>query len=74
MSQNYWAGPRGKDGWGVKPEGSSHDIRKFRTQAEAWKIAQLLGKLSSSESFLQGRNGRIRERNTFGNDSYPPRG
>lgn len=74
MSKNYWAGPRGQDGWGVKPEGSHNDIAKFSTQAQAWNFAQQLGRMTHSEAFLQGRNGRIRERNTYGNDPYPPQG
>jgi hypothetical protein len=74
MTQNLWAGPRGKAGWGVKLEGSSRDIARFTTQNHAWKFAIELGNLSSREAFLQGRDGRIRERNTYGRDKQPPRG
>ncbi|RUW04999.1 DUF2188 domain-containing protein, partial [Mesorhizobium sp. M1A.F.Ca.IN.020.06.1.1] len=36
--------------------------------------ARELARNQGSEMFIHGENGRIRERNTYGNDPFPPKG
>jgi len=45
-----------------------------RTQSEAIGIAKEIAENQKSEMFIHGRNGQIRERNTYGKDPYPPKG
>ncbi|WP_152652322.1 MULTISPECIES: DUF2188 domain-containing protein [Streptococcus] len=43
-------------------------------QAEAIKIATEIAKNQSNELFIHRPNGQIRERNSYGNDPFPPKG
>ena len=61
-------------GWGAKGEGNSKLTSTFKTHAEAIVRARKISRNQQSELFIHGRDGRIRERDSHGNDSCPPRG
>lgn len=63
-----------KNGWAVKGEGNTKATVVNHTQKEANKVASVIAKNQKSEVFIHGENGRIRERNSYGNDPFPPRG
>jgi hypothetical protein len=44
------------------------------TQRQAIKAARDIAVRQSSELLIHGQNGRIRERNSYGRDPYPPEG
>ena len=44
------------------------------TQAKAIQRAREIARNQESELFIHGKNGRIRERDSYGNDPFPPRG
>lgn len=71
--KNQHVVPSGKD-WAVKGAGNSKATRIVETQKEASKIAREIAKNQGSEMFIHGRNGQIRERNTYGKDPFPPKG
>lgn len=73
MSKNYWTTKR-EDGWAVKKEGSSRASSVHNTQAEAWSETRRLARGAGVEALLQGTDGKIRTRNSYGNDPYPPKG
>lgn len=60
--------------WAVKGAGNSKPTKIVETQREAIVIAKEISKNQKSELFLHRRNGQIRERDSFGNDPYPPKG
>lgn len=60
--------------WGVKGAGNSKYTVITSTQAKAIEIARGISKKQNSELFIHGKDGRIRERDSHGNDPYPPRG
>lgn len=60
--------------WGVRGEGNSKLTSIFDTQAEAIDRAREISKNQGSELFIHGRDGRFRERDSYGNDPYPPKG
>ncbi len=66
-SKNYWTTKR-NSGWAVKKEGSGRASSTHSTQAEAWKEARRLARGTEGEAFLQGQDGKIRARNTYGHD------
>lgn len=70
---NYWT-TKHSDGWAVKREGASRASSVHETQADAWKETKRLARGSEGEALLQGQNGQIRTRNTYGKDPYPPKG
>ncbi len=61
-------------GWGVRGEGNSKLTSVHDTQAKAAKAATQIAQNQQAEVFIHGRDGRIRERNSFGNDPHPPKG
>ncbi|MCS6626774.1 DUF2188 domain-containing protein [Roseibacterium beibuensis] len=71
---NHWTSPRPDGRWESQREGSQRPSRVFDTQREAWEHTREAARQDGGEAFLQGRNGRIRERNTYGDDPYPPEG
>lgn len=60
--------------WAVREAGKSRVTSVHETQAEAITHAQDIARNQQSEMLIHGRNGQIRERNTYGNDPFPPRG
>jgi uncharacterized protein DUF2188 len=62
------------DGWKVERSGSERASSVHRTQAEAETEGRRLARADEVEFFLHGRDGRIRERDTYGQDPYPPKG
>lgn len=73
MGKNQIVAPRG-DKWIVKGEGNERATRVVATQKEAIAIAKPIAKAQGSELTIRGRNGRIREKNSYGKDPFPPRG
>lgn len=63
-----------EEAWAVRGEGNSKDTSKHNTQSEAFGVARDIAKNQGSEVLIHGKNGRIRERNTYGKDPYPPKG
>ena len=62
------------DGWAVKGAGNQRPTSVHETQAEAIEAAREIAKNNSSELFIHNREGKFRERNSYGNDPYPPEG
>jgi hypothetical protein len=71
--KNQHVVPSGRN-WAVKGEGNSKATRIVETQKEAAIIARDIAKNQGSEMLIHGRNGQIRERDTYGKDPYPPKG
>ena len=65
--------PNGR-GWSVRRAGSSRASGTYKTQEEAIDRAKDIAKNQQTELYIHGRDGRIRERNSYGNDPHPPRG
>ena len=62
------------EGWAVEREGSERASSLHDTQAEAEAAGRATARREQVEFYLHGRDGRIRERDSYGNDPYPPRG
>ena len=60
--------------WSVRKAGSSRATGTFATQKEAIERAREIAKNQRTELYIHGRDGRIRDRSSFGNDPYPPKG
>lgn len=63
--------PDGKH-WAVEEHGKKTSTEK--TQRRAAEDATARAKRDREEVSIHGRDGRIREKNSFGNDPYPPKG
>ena len=62
------------DRWAGKEEGAAEPFAVFKTQSEAWEKAKSIARKERSEALLHGRDGRIRERNTYGHDPVRHKG
>jgi len=62
------------DGWAVKGAGNQRATSVHQTQADAIEAGREIAINNSSELFIHNRQGRIRDRNSYGNDPYPPEG
>ncbi len=65
---------RHKDGWAVRGAGSQRPTSVHSTQRAAAEAAREIARKQRTELFIHGRDGRIRERNSYGNDPHPPKG
>jgi len=62
-----------KDAWGVRSEGSEKLTAKTDTKAEALKIGTSIAKNQQSELTILKKDGKIQNKNSFGNDLNPPK-
>ena len=72
--RNQHVTPHPDGGWQLKAAGTERATKRFDTQAEAFERGREIATNQRSELFLHGRNGQIRERNSYSNDPFPPRG
>jgi Uncharacterized protein conserved in bacteria (DUF2188) len=63
--------PRGK-GWAVKSGGRT--VSTHRKKATAQAAGRAAAKKRHAEHVIHNRNGRIGASNSYGGDSYPPKG
>lgn len=61
-------------GWAVRGEGNQKVTRQFETQREAIEHGRQIAINQQSELIIHNQEGRIRERNSYGNDPFPPAG
>lgn len=61
------------DGWAVRGEGNSRDTSTHDTQGKAIDAARGIAQNQDSEVVIHRPDGRIRDRDSYGNDPYPPR-
>jgi len=62
------------DGWAVVREGSERATSVHPTQAEAAKAGRKLARKDGSAFLLHAKDGRVRDRSDYGEDSSAPRG
>lgn len=73
MKTNQHVVPHG-NGWAIRGAGNSKITRHTSTQKEAINIARTIYRNQGSELFIHGKDGRIRARDSHGNDPFPPKG
>jgi hypothetical protein len=71
--KNQHVVPHGED-WAVKGAGNTRATSVHPTQAEAIERGREIARNQGSELVIHGENGRIREKDSHGNDPYPPKG
>lgn len=62
------------DGWSVRKTGATRASSVHATQADAIEAATRLARNQKTELYIHGRDGRIRERNSYGNDPVAQKG
>lgn len=74
MAKNQHVTPHPQGGWQVKGAGNSRATVRVSTQSEGIKIATSIARNQKGEVVIHRPNGTIREKNSYGNDPFPPRG
>jgi len=72
MSRNVHVIPS-DGGWKVRVEGG-HDSKQFKTQREAMTLGRSIARSNRSDQIIHGRDGRIRQRDSYGRDPFPAKG
>lgn len=60
--------------WSVRKAGASRASNTYDTQQEAIARGREIARTQQTELYIHGRDGRIRERSSYGNDPHPPKG
>jgi hypothetical protein len=60
--------------WAVRGEGNERVTSIHDTQAEAAVRGREIARNQESELFIHRPNGQIRDRDSYGNDPFPPKG
>ena len=60
--------------WAVRKTGADKVTVTFDTQSEAEKEARRIARNQQTEVYIHGRDGRIRERTSYGRDPLPAKG
>jgi hypothetical protein len=61
-------------GWKVLGAGNSKATSRHETQREAIEAARKIAQNQGSEVVIHGRDGKIRAKDSYGNDPFPPKG
>ncbi len=62
------------DGWANRREGAARVSKTFDTKAEAQAAGRETARRENTEHVVHNKDGRIGERNSYGNDPHPPKG
>lgn len=72
MSKNFHSVPHNGD-WAVKKEGVKTPVSTHHTQKNAEEATRKLAKAEESEAVYHDRHGKIKDKDSFGNDPCPPK-
>lgn len=61
------------NGWAVKGEGSKKFTIITETQKDAITVAREIAKSNKSELVIHGKNGKIKDKDSYGNDPNLPK-
>ena len=73
MSKNVHIVPH-DEGWAVRIEGNERVTSVHRTQSDATDSGRDRARRDGVEILIHGEDGRIRDRDSYGHDPYPPKG
>lgn len=63
-----------KGGWDIKQGGGERSSGHFNTKQNAIDRAREISQNKGSELVIHNRNGKIAQKDSHGNDPFPPRG
>ena len=72
MKKNQHVVPH-EDRWAVRGAGNSRVSSVHRTQETAINAARRTARREETEVVIHGTNGKIRDKDSYGNDPCPPR-
>jgi len=73
MGKNQHVTKHSGGGWQVKGAGNEKATKVTETQKQAIDTAKVIAKHQKSEVVIHGTDGRIRDKDSYGNDPNPPK-
>ena len=73
MGKNIHVTRRNDGSWAVKGEGDKRASTLHDTQRDAVEVGRKIARNTRSELFIHDRENKIRDRDSYGNDPFPPR-
>ena len=70
-NKNQHVTPKGNE-WQVKGAGNEKATKVVPTQKQAIEIAKEIAKRQGTEVVIHGKDGKIRDKDSYGNDPVPP--
>lgn len=74
MAKKHHVVPNPKGGWDVKKSGGERASVHTTTKQEAVDKGRKISKNQGSEFVIHGKNGQIQQKDSHGNDPFPPKG
>lgn len=71
--KNQHVVPNGDKGWKLQGEGNMRATKLAKTQKEVIDIGRKISKNQKSELVIHGKDGKIRDKDSYGNDPHPPK-
>jgi len=71
--KNVHVVPNKSGGWSVKKEGNDRSSSKHDTKKEAMDSGRRAAKKEESELVIHNQDGKIGDKDSFGNDPHPPK-
>lgn len=65
--------PNHDKGWDLRRGGAKRSSGNFPTQKQAVERGREVSRNQGTELHIHGRDGKIREKGSHGNDPYPPK-
>jgi len=65
--------PSRDQGWAVKKSGAIRATRRFDSKEEAVKFGRAISRNEETELYIHKKDGSIQNRNSYGNDPFPPK-
>lgn len=66
--------PNSEGGWDIKQSGGQRSSGHFDTKQEAVDRARKISRNQGNELVIHNKDGKISQKNSHGNDPYPPKG
>jgi len=74
MGKNQHVTPSPQGGWQVKGATNKRATSLHQTQEQARQAAVKIARNQESEVLVHNKQGVIRQKNSYGNDPFPPKG
>lgn len=74
MGKNQHVTPHSNDGYQVKGAGNQKATKLFDRQSDAINFARDVARNQQAELVIHNQQGRIRAKDSYGRDTFPPRG
>lgn len=74
MGKNQHVTPHSNGGYQVKGAGNQKATKLFDRQSDAINFARDVARNQQAELVIHNQQGRIRAKDSYGRDTFPPRG